>query len=779
MAKELNTVGKSVRDYTGLGKVTGTAKFCNDYRKFGMLEAKLLRSPHAHANILSIDTSEAEALPGVRLVMCYKNFPDVFFKSVHYVGMEVACVVADNKRIAKEATKLIKVEYEVLPFVIDPAKAAKSDSPQVLPDKPNYVPYDKYWYWYDRNEKGQFTKRKKGNFDGYGDIEQGYKDSEVVVEGKGYVFPRQQAPLMSTTSCIADFDNEDLTVYFNTQAPYLIRAGMSRQLKLPLNRIHIQSKINASCFGSRIPSGVEAGISGPSCTIVASAASMALEKPVLLEYDRDEEALFYWGRGSYDSKMNIGFKEDGTMVMMDGEIWRNASTGGVNGFMTLGFDATPTGTMLYSHNCQHSSFKKNSIFTNGPGWTGWQGYGNPEAFFLVESTMDEAAEKLGIDPVDLRRKNVMQEGDNFLSLHYRFDGPSYLSRSGLNRCIDVGVEKTDWYNRRKPASEKTGKVRHGMGMAMSIQQTGGQGLFSQAIVTLQGDGTASLISNYQELGQGGHGAQVQIVAETLGIPYKNVTIKAGDTDTPYTHWEACSSGTVVQGYATYRAAMDAKTKLLDRAAKLLQVPAEALDTKDAKVFVKASPDKAIPWTLVFMQTLNPAEDLGNAGMRFPEDIIGYGENRLAPGATSSEQGVTFADLDVDTETGKLSNIKITYVQDCGKALNPKVVEANWLSIHHGVEAMIGAVQILDEKTGKLLNDNWIDYPVATILDCSVEPNIVEVFDPTHPYGAAGIAQANQNGISAAMSNAIYNAIGVRLKEVPFTPEKILKALGKI
>ncbi|HQF06101.1 MAG TPA: molybdopterin-dependent oxidoreductase, partial [Bacteroidales bacterium] len=285
------------------------------------------------------------------------------------------------------------------------------------------------------------------------------------------------------------------------------------------------------------------------------------------------------------------------------------------------------------------------------------------------------------------------------------------------------------------------------------------------------DGTAILECNYQDFGQGGRTSQVQLAAETLGIPYDKVIIVSGDSNLPYTHIQTCSSGTLVQGFATHNAAVDAKNNLLKRATRMLEVedPAE-LDTADGFVFARANPAVRLPWIAVFAR-------IGILGAT--QEIIGLGWNRVGAGAMSGEQGATFVDLDVDTETGQLCNIKVTHAQDCGKAIFPKAVEGDWLGIHHGVEAVVGVTQVLDPKTGKLLNDNWIDYPVATMLDSEVEPLIVEVFDPTHPYGAAGIAQSHQNGLAAAMSNAIYNAIGVRMKETPFTPDKILAALGKI
>lgn len=794
MTEQLRTVGSAVRDAAGFDKVTGNAKYYNDIQLPGMLHGKLVRSPYANANIVNIDTSAAEVYPGVKLVMTYKNFPKQFFQFVFYVGMEVACVIAEDKYIAEKAARLIKVEYQPMPFVVDPEEAIKAGSPVAFgnaamvnaffqkkmwgdkhvlsPDNPNVFLYNNYKYWSERDENGHFTKKTIGeaNGDGFGDVEKGRQESDLVIEDDGFKFNKAHAPLMSLSGCVADFKDGFLELHMPTQGPYMNRLSIAMTLGVPVNKVRILSKYTGGAFGARLGGGHNPSMIGPSFTIVAAAASMKLGKPVSLFYSRDEEFLFFWGRGSFRSKTAVGFKEDGSIVMMDTEIWRNLTTGSYIGLGTLEYDATPTGTMLYSHTCKHNRFRKNGVLTNGPAFVGWQGFGNPEAFLPVEVVMDEAAEKLGMDPVELRRKNHMRQGDNYLSLAYEFSGPQYVSRNGLEKCLDVGVEKVDWAS-RKPHSEKTGTIRHGKGMAMAIQQTGGEGMGSYAIVRLNADGTAFLECNYQDFGQGGRTSQTQLAAETLGLPYEKVVIVSGDSNLPYTHIQTCSSGTVTQGFATSHAAEDAKMKLLKHATRMLEVDGpDELDTNDGLVFAKANPDVKIPWIAVFNQ-------IGVLGAT--QEIIGLGDNRVKKGAMSSEQGATFVDLDVDTETGQLCNIKVTHVQDCGKAIFPKAVEGDWLGMHHGVEAVVGATQILDSKTGKLLNDNWIDYPVATILDSEVEPVIVEVFDPTHPYGAAGIAQSHQNGIAAAMSNAIYNAIGVRMKETPFSPDKILAALGKI
>ena len=507
-------------------------------------------------------------------------------------------------------------------------------------------------------------------------------------------------------------------------------------------------------------------------SLMACAASIKLERPVSLFYTREEEFYYYWGRSGMDGKAKVGFKKDGTLVSTETEIWRNVSTGGWIGSGTLKYDATCTGMMLYSHNCKAVRHRKYNVMTNTPAFVGWQGFGNPEVFFAMESVMDQAAEKLGMDPVELRKKNHMRGGDNFMDLTYEYTDVHWLGHTGVEPSIDAALKQVPW-KERKPASEKTGILRHGIGMSLHAQQNGGEGLAGSAAVKLYNDGSAVLISNFQDIGQGGRGAQVQIVAETLGLPYEKVRIVADETVyTPSAHPQTCSSGTFIMGNAACMAAKEAKKKLLEMAALMAKCPPEALDTKNGMIFPKGMPDKAFPWIAAFAQL--------NQTTGATESISGFARFKVPAGPMPAEQGATFVELDVDTETGELKNVKATISQDCGTALNPRVVAAHYMSVHHCLEVLTGGAEmVLDKKTGKMLNNSFIDYSVATMLDSEIAPIVVENPDPATCYGNVGIGQGFNNGVAAAVSNAIYNAIGVRMKEAPFTPARVLKALGKL
>jgi xanthine dehydrogenase molybdenum-binding subunit len=775
MADNASVIGQRVRDKAAFERVNGTLEFSNDVQLPGMLHARLLKSPHARARVISVDASAAAAVPGVKLVMTKEHFPGLFPEQVCWVGQDVACVVAKDLATAETARELIKVEYEVLPFVIDPYKAREEGAPQVMPDVPSNVSGFEHYWFSEPDERGLFTKREVNpeNIEGFGDLEEAKKDVDTFVSAEGFVYAKAQAPLMATTGCVANYVDGKLTIHIPTQMPHVIKGFLAMAMKYPINMINIVNTVTGGGFGGRLGAGVGDPKKDCTCTLVACAASMALGAPVRLFYTREEEFFYYWSRSGMDAKTEIGFKADGTLVTMETETWRNIATGG-QGCGTQWYDATATGNMLYSHNCKANKYVKKSVMTNSPSFVGWQGFGNPEVFFAVESTMDMAAEALGMDPVELRRRNHVRGGDNWLSLTYGFSGPQWLGHTGIETCLDEGLKRVPW-DERKPASEKTGPLRHGIGMALHCQQNGGEDLWGQAIVKLNADGTATLVSGYQDIGQGGRTAQCQLLAETLGLPLEKVNIAADETDyTPYTHFQSCSSGTIIQGPAVHGAAMRALDQLLGYASKMMGVPPEALETKDGMIFPKGMPDKGIPWIAVFAKGMSHYH-----GTAVTQAILGHFEYKKPAGAMPGEQGAMFCELDVDTETGALKNIKMTVAQDCGRAINPRVVEAHYLGVHHGVEAMTGAEQILDPKTGKLLNDSYSNYYVATIKDYKVEPVVVEVPEPSNPYGVVGIGQAYQNSVAAAIGNAIYNAIGVRMKETPFTPARVLEALGKL
>lgn len=782
MVDQLSVIGKSVRQKDGCPRVTGEAKFYSDVILPDMLYAKILRSPYPQADIVSIDTTKAEAVEGVKLVMSYRNFPKAFRRDVHYAGEHVAAVIAEDEETGEAALELIEIEYDPKPFVLSLEEAIKPDAPQVFQGQPNSHDWELSYYLSEKDpETGLYQKKELHDFHGFGDVKQGLKEADVIVEETGLKYAYCKSPAMNPRGCLMSYRNDKLTVYTHSQGMHHEKTVLAEVLGLSVSQVNYVSPFTGSSFGGKI---AEPGdFNHPShYLLIAGFATLVLQKPVKCAYTREEEMLCGWSRGSL-SNVKLGFRNDGTLTTIDFDHWMEVGSGGDK--WPVKNSLLATGTTLYSRNCKHMRGKIRYVHTNRFLSCGWQGYGAPEGHYAIETVMDAAAEKLGIDPVELRKINHMRAGDidtGFDPLDYK---SCFISASGITECLDAGAEEIDWHNQWKPPGEKTGRVRRGLGVAIFCMGAGrpGPGNSTSAMVKVYPDGTVNLISAIADLGQGQHTVQSQIAAETLGIPYRNVGIVCHDTDsTPWATIVANSCGTWVQGWATYEAAMDARRKLLYLAAPKLGVEPDELDIKDGIIFVQSDPEKKID----FADAFGP---LGIYGGN--HEIVGYyyhdnphprclKEGKQGQLYIPKEKGAQFVSLDVDTRTGIISNVKVIVAQNVGRALNPKIVEGQFLNARHGVEnAALGSDCIVDPRSGRLLNCNWIEYRPTSILDCEVTPIIIEKpEDPTHPFGATACGEGAACPTLAAFSNAIYNAIGVRIKETPFTPDKILLALGK-
>lgn len=777
-----SSIGKYVIQKDGRARVTGEAKFYADYQFAGLLHTRILRSPYPAAKILSIDTKRAEALEGVSLVMTHLNYPQTFRETLYYVGDLVAAVVAKNLEIAEEALELITVEYEQKKFVLSMEEAMLDGAPQVVEGEDNCHDWQYHAFLSDRDPETRLFKTKTpGPYNGFGDVEEGFAKSDYIVEQKGAKYALCKAPAMEVRGCSMNFDGVKLQVYTHSQGMHDEKYALAQVLGISSDKINYVAPYTGGGFGGKNPAVRDRNI--PShYLIIAGLACLELKKPVHCSYSREEEMLCAWSRGS-SVDVKIGFKKDGTLIAMDYGHWQETCTDG---------DKWPpknsmlaTGAVLYSRNCEHLRAKIRYVNTNRVTALGWQGYGVPEGTFGVETTMDVAAYELGMNPLDIRKKNCMRAGDIDTGWDPLTYISAYISGSSIEECLDAGALHVGWQEKWKHPKEKNSRIRSGLGVAIFAMGAGrvGKGNSSESIVKIFHDGSAALVCALSDMGQGQHTVQCQIVAEVLGIPYDNVGLVAHDTDsTPFATLAAGSCGTWIQGWATYGAALDAKRQLLEFASEKMNRKPEDLDTGTNGVFVKDNPKECITYQEAF-------GSIGHYGG--PHEVIGYYVNNnphercfkdgnpdhiLIP----KEKGAQFISLDVDTETGMISNIRVTMSQNVGRALNPKIVEGQLSTSRHGVDnAVLANECIMDKKNGWLMTPNLIDYRFSTALECDVEALILEVFDPSHPFGASACGEGAACPTLAAFSNAIYNAIGVRLIETPFTPEKILEGLGKI
>jgi len=775
------TIGKSVRQKEGIARVTGRAKYYADFILPGMLQTRILRSPYPAADVLSIDISAAEKMKGVHLVMTHENYPRAFRKSLYYVGDLVAAVVAVDETIAEEALSLIKVEYEQKKFVLSMEDSLKPNAPKVYEEE-NLFSWPQHVHSSDRDPKtGLYRKKEFAEYTGFGDIEQGFADADVIVEQKGFKYAYCKGPTMEPRGCTIDYDGVKLVVYTHSQGMHYEKANLAEALKLPANNINYVSPYTGGSYGHKNAHVLNRGCAGH-YLIIASLACLTLRLPVHCPYSREEEMVNGWSRGS-KTDVKIGFTKEGILTTMDFSNWQERGAGGDN-FVTKN-SMCATGNLLYSHNCRNLRAKTWNINTNRFPSAGWQGYGTPEGNFAVEVTMDIAAERLGIDLLELRKMNCMRAGDIDTNWDCTISYPSgILSASGIRDCIDVGAKHVDWDNTWKHPSTKSGRIRRGLGMAIFAHSAGrpGPGNNSEAIVKIFPDGSASLVCAIADIGQGQHTAQCQIVSEVLNIPYEKIGLVSCDTDsTPFATLVAASCGTWTQGWATYEAAMEARRNLLDLAAPKLNVEADALSMNENGVYVTNNPSQTISFSEVF----GPRGYYGGL-----YEVTGHHVNNSPHPRSCNEDGIVympkekgaqFVSLDVDTATGMISNISVAMVQNVGKMLNPKIVFSQLLTCRHSIEnAILGNDCIVDKRSGRLLTPSWIDYRHCTTMECDVEPIVLEKpGDLSHPFGAAACGEGSTCPTLPAFSNAIYNAIGIRLLESPFTPERILAGLGKI
>ena len=764
MNEEFSVVGKRIRQPDGPAKATGEAKFVGDLRMPGMLIAKVLRSPHAHARVAAIDTSRAEALPGVAAVLTPDDLEDwsgfdrgmkdmplvaggyrippeeqVVNRVARHYGDAVAAVAAVNEHIAEEAHSLLEVEYEVLPFVLNAEEALRSGAPQVTEAAPGNIgkhlsyPYPE------------------------GDVDQALAEADLVVEGE-FQTTKQDHCTQETAACLAYVDASGrLNVWSQCQLAHLARRELANIFNLPVHKVKIMTPFVGGSFGQR----------GALCAEpVAVALALKTNKPVKLVFSREDNFLGLESRTGFDNiHVRLGFKKDGTLTAI-----KTNMLGHLGGYMGCGPMASVIGmTLSMGHyRCPNRYGDADMVMTNIPVSGAMRGFGNDAMMFCIEQLVDEAAEKLGLDPIDIRLKNTKQPGET-ASMGLM------LESSYLEDCMRAGAERFGWQELRSQPKETEGRIRRGCGMATMSHCTGAAPLYlehSNAMVKFNEDGSVNLTVYPAPVGTHIWGALSQICAEELGIGVEDVSIVTGDTDiTLFEYGSDASRSTYAIGGATLRAARKAKEQLLAHAAEMLEVPPDQLETRDRRVFSKADPNKSIDVGEVCYDAIY---SFGGEATNFA------GKQSFEPTWNSPTFGAYFAEVEVDTETGRVCVTRFVTAIDCGKAINPMAVEGQ---LEGGLQQGLGYALtenfLVNETTGKVETTNYDSYKVPGTLDMPhSEVIIVDKPDPKGPFGAKGVGEPGMVGIPPAIANAIYDAIGVRIHSLPMTPERILAALAE-
>jgi len=774
MTNEFAVLGKSVARKDAIEKVKGEAKYVPDIQVPGMLHAKFLRSPHAHAKIKSIDTSKAEALPGVKCILTYQNVPKVhplrkleylLDETVHHPGEEVAAVAALTAEIAEEALNLIEVEYEVLPAIFDFEEAMEPDATLAHEEYGTNIYHGTELVQIPRLDEDGWLRLQVG------DVDKGFDEAGHVLDGT-YETPLQYNCSPMPRAVICEWTGDKLTCRADTQVPLFLWRDLSSSFGIPQSYVRVIANHSVGGYGGKQPE--------KTATLTAIMARRT-GRPVKAVFSRAEDFIGTHHRITYKNYNKIGVKGDGTITAMYSKIIASWGSDTAVPYICQSTGILDACTMLYEW--QNSKAETCGVLTNTIGYGPMNGFGDPEAIYSIERLIDEAAERIDMDPAEFRLKNCMRYGDKAMEYEQVLKGPIKWGILGpdldsfpelIKKCAEEAQWEEKWRGWQTPISVN-GSKRSGIGIAIGMHHT----CFwpSSAIVKMNQDGTANVLSGAVEIGQGYATAIAQVVAEALGIRYEDVNPTLADTAaTPATIGNVASTGTSSPMNAAKLAAEDVKRKLFQLAAPRLNAPVDALEARDGNIWVKGTSNK-IPIADICAANWQVTGTANNP----PVDAIRDEKTRQVIHAYAA--AATIAEVEVDTETGMVDVIRITSGHDCGRAINPVIVENQ---IDLGITMANGWVRteeyIIDPKTGVVINPNLLDYKLLTFLDMPKSGDfqrfMVERPCAWGPFGAKGFSETAMTALAPAIANAIYNATGTRIYGGSLTPSNILTALER-
>jgi 4-hydroxybenzoyl-CoA reductase subunit alpha len=799
---DFSIIGKSVALIDSPGKTTGQGKYADDLSLPGMLIGRILHSPYPHALIKKIDTSRAEAMEGVVTVVTGPDAPNKYgilpvghdetalaVEKVRYVGDNVACVVATSESIAEQALELIDVEYELLPAWFDPEDSMKAEKDWIHPERPHNIEKDYHHV--------------------FGDPEKGFAEADCVVEGR-YLANEVTHAAMEPHCTLAAFEVDSqtgqpgrLTVWSSTQVPYYLQHKLSIVLELPMSQIRVIKPLVGGGFGGKsevIP-----------LEIIAAVAARKARAPVKITYTREEVFWAHRGRPRTIIDLKTGVKNDGRITSVHARVVQDGGAYCSYGVVTILYSGALLGALYDIPNIGYDGYR---VLTNKPACGAMRGHGTVNVRFAFESQLDEIAAKLGIDSVAIRRRNLLKAPCVTVN---NLRVQSY----GLPECIEQVAMRSKW-------TERKGKLPpgRGLGVACSHYVSGAANSIirsdmphSTVNLKIDRDGGVVVYTGASDIGQGSDTMVAQVVAEVLGIGLRRVKVVAADTDlTPIDIGSYSSRVTFMNGNASLRAAEDVKKKIVAAAARKMDCPVEDVVLRDDMVWKRGvaapEPDTAEVQEKdsvqevsgrVVGQTLRGSlqqkrKDEGPKDhMSFEEAVVSaidftgaltgtgsYAPPKEARGGAFKGAGVgpspaysysaQVAEVSVDEETGMVTVHKVWAAHDCGRALNPVSVEGQIIG-----SVWMGMGQAMQEemiwKDGLLMNPGLLEYrsPSATESP-EVEAIIVESVDPEGPFGAKEASEGSLAATIPAIANAIYDAVGIRLREAPFTPERVLAAL---
>jgi 4-hydroxybenzoyl-CoA reductase subunit alpha len=765
MKKKLDVIGKARRRVDGRAKVTGALRFADDLAMPRMLHAKLLRSPHPHAIIEKVDTQKAAKHPGVHLVLTGKDFPIPFGimpvsvdefplapERVRYVGDPVAAVIAKDEQTAVEAIDLIEVQYKVLPPISGPQEGLKNPEPRI----------------HDYGEQGNIHRNQSYEF---GDIEQALGGSDLVFEDLFFYEGNTHLPMEQQASLAFLDQDGKLQISSSTQNPHYLHRQLARVLQYPEAKIRVVATPNGGGFGGKCdPGGHE---------FVVCKAALVLGRPVKIGLTREEVFYVHRGRHPVLMKMKTGVSKDGKLSGMHLQTLLDGGGYGSHGPASTFYTGVLTPV---TYHYPRFKFEACRVFTNKPACGPKRGHGTPQPRFGQEVQLDKIAEKLGIDPAELRLKNLTK-ADSLTASWLR------VGSTGLAECIEKVVEMSGWKERRG----KLGKGR-GLGLACSTYMCGaGVAIYwnklphSGVQILLDRSGTVIVYCGATEIGQGSDDVLAAIAAETLGVDTSVVRVVTGDTGiTPVDLGSYSSRVTIMAGNAALQAAERLRATLAGAVSETLGTLPDRVVFSQGKVFAAEDSNRAMSFVEAVAIAEGALGTLSAVGSYSPPKAPGKYKGAGVGPSPAYSFSACVVETEVDERTGWIHVPKIWIAHDIGRALNPTLARGQVIGgVYMGLgEALMEeqSFRRLPEKlSGALVHraPSMLDYKSLTALDMpDVEVALIEDPDPNCPYGAKEVGQGPLLPVMPAVANAIYDAVGVRIDEIPITPDKVLKALER-
>ncbi len=768
--RSFTVVGQRLPKIDSLALSRGAPWFVADRLPPRYLVAKILGSPHAHARILSIDTGEAEAIPGVRAILHHGNVPRVmrttagqgapepspydfttFDRKVRFVGDRVAAVAADSEEIAEAALKKIRVEYEVLPALFEPRKAMDPGSP-ILHDEPDARAVIPVVYRPEKNLAAHVDMT-------HGDVEAGFSASDVVLEQEYVTQYAQHTPIETHCAFAELLQDGRIRIVTSTQVPFHARRIVAQALCIPVSRVHVIKPRIGGGFGAKQEVLIE--------DVVAFLA-MRCRLPVYLELSRAEEFISSRTRHPMVVKLKTGARKDGSVTAVDLAVLSNT---GAYGSHALTVPCNCGSKVLPLYRWEQLRFNADAVYTNLPVGGAYRGYGATQAAFAMEIQMDELARAVGMDPVQFRVKNMIQRGETspvFKALGEGSEGvPQTIGSIGLLSCLKKGGAAIGWGKKKK--APPAGHLRRGLGLACLMQGSSiPQVDMGAAIIKLNEDGSFNLLVGATDLGTGSDTVLAQIAAETLGTSLDRIVVTSSDTDvTPFDVGAYASSTTYLSGEAVRKAAQEAALKIRKVAAGVLSLPIQLVYLEDSHA--RALDGRKVPLSELAARSLYERDQ---------QQILGAASHvtRKSPPPFSAH----FAHVEVDCETGLVKVLKYVAAVDCGTAINPTLAEGQIEgAVMNGISYAL-CEEFLFAEDGRMRNPSFREYKIFSTRDApALETILVPTYEVTGPYGAKSVSEIGINGPAPAISNAIFDAVGIRLREIPFTPERVLAALDEL